>query len=199
MALFGVPGYLSTVEWTAWQLVTDEHSRMHSDTLASRVEPMGLWCPQERLMTQRAIGATDGPSLNHTWPSVSWLWFPIIYLFTPLRAFTHLHAEWPLLDPFFLHVIDSFFFSKFEIVRTNHWQVDFYAAKIKNKKKMQKRSGPFTGWMVRSSVRSIHGDLLLTSEHCGCTLSPPLSIKYGAHSRLQIAVLIKRPTPIPRL
>lgn len=63
MALFGVPGYFSTVEWTAWQPVKDEHSHTHSDThtVASRDEPLGLWCPQERLMTQRAIGATDGP------------------------------------------------------------------------------------------------------------------------------------------
>lgn len=26
MALFGVLGHFSVVEWTAWQLVTDEHS-----------------------------------------------------------------------------------------------------------------------------------------------------------------------------
>lgn len=62
-------------------------------------------------MTRRATGATDGPSLSHMRASVSkWQDYDsIIYLFTPLHTFTHIRAAWPLLDPFFVLVIASFF------------------------------------------------------------------------------------------
>lgn len=63
MALFGVTGHFSPVEWTARQLLKDEHTdnQTHIHTRTTREEPPGLWCPVVGLMTLRATSATDGP------------------------------------------------------------------------------------------------------------------------------------------
>lgn len=61
-------GHRSSLEWTAWQPLMDEPlARTIGHTRGG--EPSGLCCPRKGLMTRRARGATDGPSLSHMRPS----------------------------------------------------------------------------------------------------------------------------------
>lgn len=113
MALFGVPGHFSALEWTAWQLVTDEHTHTQSDMhpVATRGESWRLWCPQGGLMTRRATGATDGPSLSHMRAYVSngHDYDSLLFTYSPHRGHLRMPiqqgcAAGPLQEPSFARV-----------------------------------------------------------------------------------------------